>query len=659
MRYSICCVSCMLFIASSLFADEVRVINNSKYDPIHVGLYTVNANFIGQSLGPAKLYSGPISVPKEPTDVISKLLRPSRAWAYNRELIFSTNEEDLLPEFSKEEYFRMSRTSAGWWHGSIFHITQKNGSLRGYTNFEWKFIEPFITVKKQIEERMLEELRKSYLGYPYGRVQANIRQSSALAPEEISVINNRFPKVKYALEQILGMQLTDDEVPRIGIAMSGGSMRAAICAFGFIAGLNDINLLDTTLYAAGLSGSSWLLSHYLMLGMPIDKYKEQFMKALTESHIISPSAVSEVLWPKFIFGQHISIVDIYGVYLANTWFRNLSTDLARQRLYFSDLRRQIANGNWAFPICTAIEASFGYNWFSFTPYEVCSERSELSAPTWSFGRRFKKGKSIDFAPEQPLGFYMGLWGSALSGTAYHMFKHVESESHPTLMKALDNILMETGIGGLQFAAIKMLNPWYGVEGPYKNLTYLTLFDAGYAFNIPLPPLFNKKRNLDIVIALDASGNVHQETSALKKAENYFRQIGQAFPSIDYTDITSRPVSIFTNEADPACPTLIYVIPVKNSKYSEIVNAKAVRKKNVKPKENDPAKLFPTTYSITKFTYTREDVEWLSGLVRFNINDNKEDIFEAIKQKIKQKQELLKQRNHGQPEQQLPLSTRER
>lgn len=634
MRYSIYFAICMLFIASSLVADEARVINNSKYDPIFVGLYKVKANVIEQSLGPAELISGPIEVPMEPTDVISKLSRPPRAFRYNRELIFSPNEDDLLPEFSKEEYLRTSRTPAGWWHGATFHIGQKNGSLRGYTDIEWKFIEPFKTVKREIEERMLEELRKSYLGYPYGRIQAKVRQGTALAPEEITVINNRFPKVKDTLERIIGRQLLDHEVPRIGIAMSGGGMRAAICTYGFFAGLNDIGLLDSTLYAAGLSGSTWLLSHYLMSGLPIDEYKEPFMKALTERHLISPSAVADVLWPKFIFGQHISIVDIYGVFLANTWFRNLHTDLARQRLYFTDLRRRIATGDKVFPICTAVEASsgsLGYSWFSFTPYEVGSERNKLFTPTWSFGRRFKNGKSIDFAPEQTLGFLMGLWGSALSGTAYHMLKAVELESHPTLMKALDNIMMETGVGGLQFAAIKMLNPWFGVEGPYKNLTHLTLFDSGYAFNVPLPPLFNKERNLDIIICLDASGDVHQGEGAadLRKAENYFRQTGQTFPPIDYTDIISRPVSVFENKNDPTCPTLIYVVPVKNPNYKAT------------SKNGDPAKLFSTTYSTSKFTYKRDDVEWLSGLVQFNMDDNKEEIYEAIKKKVEQKQRLTK------------------
>ena len=46
-----------------------------------------------------------------------------------------------------------------------------------------------------------------------------------------------------------------------------------------------------------------------------------------------------------------------------------------------------------------------------------------------------------------------------------------------------------------------------------------------------PPLLNKNRAVDIIIALDASQNVHQGEGAgeLRKAEKHVREMGWPFP----------------------------------------------------------------------------------------------------------------------------------
>ena len=160
------------------------------------------------------------------------------------------------------------------------------------------------------------------------------------------------------------------------------------------------------------------------------------------------------------------------------------------------------------------------------------------------------------------------------------------------------------------------------QSVYKDLEQLTFVDAGVAYNVPFPPLLNKNRAVDIIIALDASQNVHQGEGAgeLRKAEKHAREMGWPFPQIDYTDITKKAVTVFV-ESDPATPIVIYVPPVKILRHAEL---------------GDPEVEFTQTYKTSGFSYSKADAERLIDIVRYNIIDNKDIIIDAIKQKIDQK-----------------------
>lgn len=47
------------------------------------------------------------------------------------------------------------------------------------------------------------------------------------------------------------------QVPNIAIMGSGGGIRAVIGMCGAVTALQDENLLDSTMFAAGVSGSAW------------------------------------------------------------------------------------------------------------------------------------------------------------------------------------------------------------------------------------------------------------------------------------------------------------------------------------------------------------------------------------------------------------------
>lgn len=62
-----------------------------------------------------------------------------------------------------------------------------------------------------------------------------------------------------------------------------------------------------------------------------------------------------------------------------------------------------------------------FQWFEFTPYELFCEEFEAGIPSWSIGRHFQMGRSVNRddrppLPELRIPFLMGIWGSAFCAT---------------------------------------------------------------------------------------------------------------------------------------------------------------------------------------------------------------------------------------------------
>ncbi len=612
----------------NLNADDITIINHTE-DPVWVGVYRLKENLFGKSVGDANLQNKIVQIPAN--DKI-KLDRSKLIIKTNRELIFSDTEGALKEKFDANEYKLASKTPVSNKHGSTFHIAEKDNVLHGYSDIEWKVVEPVISAAHKIFKRMLEDIRTSSSKHPYGNKTAQVRRSSDLANEEVDFLTKRTPKVKQKLEKLLGISLDQNEIPRIAVCMSGGGMRAATAAEGLFEGLDSIGLLDALTYAAGLSGSTWTLASFVELGLPMDKYSEHFVQALSKAHAFSPADLAHVLWLKYVFDQHTSIVDLYGVFLAHTFFHNINAkNSARQDIRLSDSQRYLINGNSFLPIYTSIEIKgTDTHWATFTPYEFGIDDFNMYIPIWALGRKFKEGASTNFAPEQSLGFLMGIWGSAGSGSVNNLLGTQKDSISKTLFKALNDIFIETHVGVVRVAAVRIFNPLYGVSGAStRNLEKLTLMDAGYEFNLPFPPLLKKERKIDIIIVMDASASVHEDPTALKKTVDYAKSRGIPFPKINFDSITEKQINVFADKDNVSAPTIIFLAPVKNYNYDA---------------KFDPKKEFNTTYTTTKFIYNSKDVKKLSGLVKQNIIDNKNLIFDAIKNKIEQKHKYLQKSN---------------
>ncbi|MCL4229063.1 hypothetical protein KJZ61_00030 [Candidatus Dependentiae bacterium] len=259
---------------------------------------------------------------------------------------------------------------------------------------------------------------------------AHVRQGPYdLAQEERRWRDARFQKIWKAQERFLGMPLAKEEVLEVNFAFSGGGARAALGTIGFLEGAQEAGFLDCVMTTAGISGSTWALASWISSGLDIPQFREFFIKRLSISLIPTPLRAKNTvdnLLVKFCYEQPPSVVDLYGNWLANAFLGKNSTldfGVDANLVYLAstvknDLPSQvdrIATTKYPFPVYTAIQEG-SHEFFEFTPFEVGCRKLEVYIPTWGFGRKFNNGHSVDNAPEQSLGYMLGIFGSAFSTT---------------------------------------------------------------------------------------------------------------------------------------------------------------------------------------------------------------------------------------------------
>lgn len=458
----------------------------------------------------------------------------------------------------------------------------------------------------------------------YASTVALVRQSNGLAEGEIAVLAARHSKIKEALEKMLGMALTDAQVPKIAFCCSGGGYRAMISTLGFLKGAETIGLLDAASYAVGLSGSTWALAPWMYRDLPLADYAAQLVPKLAVSFIDEPikwSNVKKTLFKKLVHGQQIGLVDIWGAKIIN----KLAGDFPNggQEIKISDLVDRVKEGKYPFPIFTSAMVPEGeadpqkYEFFEHTPYEVGCPYLNAYVPTWSFGRTFKNGKSQDFAPELSLGYGLGIFGSAFTASLREGLSDLKKKlGNGLLAKEFLKEVETTSFGNTRLSPARIHNIARGIEGnPVAKNKETINIDAGIPFNLPFAACLDPRRHVNIIVVCDASATI-KNAPALKGAVEYAQRKGIKFPAIDFKDIDKRPMSIFRNEKDSSVPVVIYFPRILNPAYKA---------------DFDPS---TAAYCSTEnFVYTPEQFENLRGLFEFAVVSNKDALVEALKASI--------------------------
>lgn len=513
---------------------------------------------------------------------------------------------------------------------------------------------------------------------------------------EGNYLTKRFDKAKKTLEKFINESIPATTMPRIACAFSGGGYRAMILTAGYMKALEDIDLLDSIIYISTLSGSTWFLNPWILqqkpqknstvneyIGSLSQKIKNDTFDPFSTTNAKNFSVkklAADILWPKLAFSQIISSVDLYGSILAYTLFSEFGE--ARQQQKLSNQWFNIQQGNAPWPIYTAIsgykvdEGSFEYHWYEFNPEEVRNITLNCAVPAYSFGRKFQYGISQDFAPEQSLGFLLGFFGSAYTVNLYDLekkgfFGSISKDNNPQeAQKALEtlqnHVLKEEYVKALAFLILKPKNIELVQQGlyqkvvemlggkrmipaqvfnPFKDYTvgsewlqnkdFLTFVDAAIDCNIPLLPLFNPERKIDIIFIGDASGSTQPE-SELKKALAQVQKIYE----INYVKdqaLSDAMLSVWRPDSDhESAPILIYGSFIEDQalikKYSQNSSLQQIIKQYnlVSYKAGACLADFCKTFN---FSYNLSQFDQIRGIAELNFKAHKDIIKNVIKDRV--------------------------
>ncbi|MDP3889400.1 MAG: hypothetical protein Q8Q25_02570 [bacterium] len=372
------------------------------------------------------------------------------------------------------------------------------------------------------------------------------RDAGTIAKQERDFLSKRLPKIENQQKKLFNIIDPDENIDpiRIGLAFSGGGYRAMTLTAGFMVKLEELGILQSSLYVASLSGSTWYLAPWIFTKKSAAEYKNDLKNTISKSDAdisaqmlqefkkevpnIPSNFLYDAIIPKFLFKIPLSSVDLYGAFLAKALLKPVDKNY-HHALSLGMQMSSISEGNTPFPIYTAVSENTllnQYQWYEFNPFEVENLNFGLTIPSWAFGRKFDKGKSTEpqFPQELSLGYLMGIFGSAY---AIDVLGEIDQQ-HIRIAPWIKNITcwaapyicpeigraVETG----RFYPAFVYNPWKGLQlgekeeeftiiGPENELTRedkFTFVDAGISFNIPLLPLLKSERDLDVIIVGDAS-----------------------------------------------------------------------------------------------------------------------------------------------------------
>jgi phospholipase A2 len=456
--------------------------------------------------------------------------------------------------------------------------------------------------------------------HPYKETVATVRHSSQLCKEEQELVALRKQKAANALEKFVGFSLKDLPLPSLALCGSGGGYRAMITFLGALMACQDSGLLDASTYLAGVSGSTWLMGSWYTHARDMYWLKDLLKKQLVDSIYqgASYTKLMELLAVKFFYKQQASLVDVWGALLAKVLLGDLGEK--RHSTFLSQHKELLATGDYPFPIYTTILPLSRYDtrhfWVECTPFEVGSIEHASYIPTWALGRKFIAGASQDFAPEQTLGFLLGVCGSAFTISEEEFLDMYGDQLPSVLTQTLHFLTDHTPLGDIRISPAQINNPFHQIDNhELATKDEICLLDAGIDCNLPLAPLLRPERTIDIMIIIDASSDA-ADGKELTRAAQYAHAHGLPFPAIHFVS-TGAPVYFFGGTGKE--PLIIYLPLIRNPGYSDF-----------DPQANSAAGGYCSTFNMR---YKEHETEELAGLSYANMRDSIEQIKTAITQWI--------------------------
>lgn len=400
----------------------------------------------------------------------------------------------------------------------------------------------------------------------------------------------------------------------IGIAFSGGGYRAMLSGAGQLAALDERTtnsektglggLLQALTYLAGLLGGNWLVGTIVMNNFTSVEKILADGKIWDLTHSIVNyggkkvwktvkyyKGISDDLEAKRKAGYEVSLTDTWGRALLHQFFTELNdTGAALTWLTLQQLD-PFTQHQMPFPIVVADGRTPGLaiisgnlTVFEFNPFEMGSWDPSL----YQFTQLKYLGTSSQSGMIKSSGGCIGGFDNAgfIMGTSLSLFNQFILQINTTSLASSVRSIVTSLLNSLSKReddiAVYKPNPFYdtsvGTVGAITSNDTLYLVDGGEdGQNIPLNPLIQPQRKVDVVFAYDNSADTTQSWPAgLSLIKTYQRQFleqanGTIFPHVPDSNtfrnlnLTSRPtffgcdarnlsslvVLNMTNTSDPA------------------------------------------------------------------------------------------------------------
>jgi lysophospholipase len=449
-------------------------------------------------------------------------------------------------------------------------------------------------------------------------------------------------------------------LPNIGLAVSGGGYRALMNGAGFLAAADNRTnnatnrgqiggLLQSATYVAGLSGGGWLVgSIYTNNFSSVQDLRDgskgssvwQFGNSIFEGpasdgiQILSTtnyfSTIQDEVASKEDNGYNTSITDYWGRALS---YQLVNATNGGPSYTFSSiaLEPNFQSGSIPMPFLvsdgrapgTSI-VSLNSTVYEFSPFELGSwdPTTYAFAPLQYVGSNFSAGvvPSDGSCVEgfDQVGFVMGT-----SSTLFNQFLlQINTTAIPqTLRNIFTRLLTDLGEDSNDIAQWQP-NPFYR----YNNATnrnaesqQLTLVDGGEdGQNIPLYPLLQPMRNVDVVFAVDSSADTTYNwpngtslVATYQRSLNNTIENGTAFPSIPDQNtfvnlgLNNRPTFFGCNASNLTGPAPL-VIYLPNAPYIALSNVSTFD-----PEYNDTQRnaIIRNGYEVATLANGTLDAQW--------------------------------------------------
>ncbi|EXJ53608.1 phospholipase A2 [Cladophialophora psammophila CBS 110553] len=417
--------------------------------------------------------------------------------------------------------------------------------------------------------------------------EPSVRSANTLSPNETSWLLKRRPKANEALVGLLSrINISDFNAPdylrnqtanisawpNIAIAASGGGYRAMLNGAGAIAAFDSRTggasadtgylggLLQSATYLSGLSGGSWLVGSLYMNNFTT-------IPALLSGDMGSVWNLENTIFegPPTVSNYYKTLVDAVSD-KENAGFNTSITDYWGRAL--------------SYQLINAVDGGISYTWSSLAvmpdfmdgaipmPIVIADER----APGELLIRKLQQNATCVRGFDNS-GFVMGT-SSSLFNQAFLILNGTNDTS--ILANAITKVLAEINEDNND-VSLYSPNPFYRYNidtNPNAESQTLFLVDGGEDLqNIPLHPLIQPARKVDVIFAIDSSADTKTNwpngtslVATYRRSVNSMFANGTTFPSIPDQNtfvnlgLNSRPTFFGCNLANMTgdAPLIVYL-----------------------------------------------------------------------------------------------------